>query len=249
MTSRAELPLEANVLNRFTVCLFIAVLGATLTARPARADEESEAKVHYQKATAHFAVGEYKEAAAEYEAAFKIHQDPTLLYNAAQSHRLAGDNQKALILYKNLVKLYPDSKYAGYSKERIQKLEQAIATTQSPPNGPAPIDGAGVGTGPGPVADNPTNLHPAPAAPPALTAAPAPGAPPAGSLVAAPAPAPAPSSSGEHAPIYKKWWFWAGAGAVAVAAVVIVVAASGGTTAWANLPEVRGGALTEGVRW
>ncbi|HVZ73081.1 MAG TPA: hypothetical protein VHJ20_11950, partial [Polyangia bacterium] len=116
-------------------------LALTLAAAgPVRADDAADAKSHYQKATAHYAVGEYKDAAAEYEAAYKAKQDPALLYNAAQSHRLAGDNAKALLLYKNIVKLHPTSKYAVESKDRIEKLEQAIATTQSPPNQPAPVD-------------------------------------------------------------------------------------------------------------
>ena len=46
----------------------------------AHADDASDAKTHYQKATAHYAVGEYKDAAAEYEAAYKAKQDPALLY-------------------------------------------------------------------------------------------------------------------------------------------------------------------------
>jgi len=233
--------------RRFVPSLLFAVIASILTARSAGAadDEPAEAKAHYNKATAHFAVGEYKEAAAEYEAAFKIHQHPALLYNAAQSHRLAGDNQKALTLYKNLVKLYPSTKYAADSKERIQKLEQAIASTQSPPNGPASIEGGG-GTAPGPVGDTPTSMKPAPAPVPTLAGAPAPSASPSGpaaSLVAAPAP------PADERPIYKKWWFWAGAGAVAVVAVVVIVAASSSstTTPWANLPDVH--ASLSGVRW
>jgi tetratricopeptide (TPR) repeat protein len=232
--------------RRFEVSLLFAILVSILSARSAGAadDEPAEAKAHYNKATAHFAVGEYKEAAAEYEAAFKIHQHPALLYNAAQSHRLAGDNQKALILYKNLVKLYPSTKYAADSKERIQKLEQAIASSQSPPNGPASIEGAG-GTAPAPVGDTPTSMRPAPAPVPTLASPPAAtGAPsgPAASLVAAPA-----SPAEQQPPIYKKWWFWAGAGAVVVVAVVVAVAASSSTTPWANLPDVHGSLA--GVRW
>src|SRR5260221_14652563 len=122
-----------------TVCL-AASLASALLAAPAFADDASDAKMHYQKATAHYAVGEYREAATEYESAYKAKQDPALLYNAAQSHRLGNDNQKALLLYKNIVKLHPTSKYAVESKDRIDKLEQAIATTQSPPHQPAPVE-------------------------------------------------------------------------------------------------------------
>src|SRR5579863_8554536 len=134
----------------------LALVALTLAGGRAVADDASEAKTHYQKAMAHYALGEFKEAAQEYEAAYKAKQDPALLYNAAQSHRLAGENQKALLLYRNIVKLYPTSKYAAESRDRIDKLEQAIATTNSPPNEPAPV---GVGA-------------PAATAPPAPSAAP-----------------------------------------------------------------------------
>ena len=98
---------------------------------------EDDAKAHYQKATAHFAVGEYHDAAIEYEEAFKLKQDPAILFNAAQSFRLAGDNQKALLLYNNIIKLYPSTQYAKDSKERIEKLSQAATAPPSPT--PAPV--------------------------------------------------------------------------------------------------------------
>jgi hypothetical protein len=215
-------------------------LGALLTfATPARADDASDAKTHYQKATAHYAVGEYHDAALEYEAAYKAKQDPALLYNAAQSHRLAGDNQKALLLYRNIVKLHPTSKYAAESKDRIEKLEQAIATTTSPPNQPATV----VLPATAPAATAPVQpIAPPVAAPPAAVAPPVPAA-----VPAAPAPSasltatstPPPPTNGET-PIYEKWWFWVGAGVIVVGAVVAVAAASGSTTPWTNVPNVNG---------
>jgi hypothetical protein len=219
---------------------------STLIAAPAFADDASDAKMHYQKATAHYAVGEYHEAAAEYESAYKAKQDPALLYNAAQSHRLANDNQKALLLYKNIVKLYPTSKYAAESKDRIGKLEQAIATTQSPPNQPAPVV---LGAPPAaPVASAPVQPlalpAPIPAAAPVPAAPPAPASPPsaapsgvaAATVTATPAP-----SAGAPTPVYEKWWFWAGAGVVVVGAVVAIAALSSSTTPWNNVSNVNGG--------
>jgi hypothetical protein len=221
--------------------LLLAVAFTTSQATPAFADDASDAKTHYQKATAHYAVGEYHDAAMEYEAAYKAKQDPALLYNAAQSHRLANDNQKALLLYKNIVKLHPTSKYAAESKDRIEKLEQAIATTQSPPNQPAPVQLGGTGAAPPPAASVPVQ----PIARPTPGAVPPPAAPP---PAAAPGPAPAatltatapPPPSGAT-PIYGKWWFWAGAGVVVVGAIVAVVALSGSTKPWGNVPDVNGG--------
>src|SRR5438477_4533365 len=165
------------------VAFFAAFFAVVLALPAAHADDASDAKTHYQKATAHYAVGEYKEAAAEYEAAYKAKQDPALLYNAAQSHRLANDNQKALLLYKNIVKLYPTSKYAAESKDRIEKLEQAIATTQSPPNQPAPIEGVGAPPPP-PAGTQPVQpIAPVAGAAPPPATAPQPAGPPPGAVV------------------------------------------------------------------
>jgi len=215
---------------------------STLIPAPALADDASEAKMHYQKATAHYAVGEYREAAAEYEAAYKAKQDPALLYNAAQSHRLANDNQKALLLYKNIVKLHPTSKYAAESKDRIEKLEQAIATTQSPPNQPAAVP---LGAPPAaPVASAPVQplVPPAPAAA-AGPAVPVPAAPPPSAPPGAPAATlttTAAPTAGAETPVYERWWFWAGAGVVVVGAVVAIAALSGSTTPWNNVSNVNG---------
>jgi tetratricopeptide (TPR) repeat protein len=241
--------MEETVPHRF---VYLVLLLAVLGARPALADDAAEAKAHYSKATAHYAVGEYKEAAGEYEAAFKLRQDPALLYNAAQSHRLAGDNPRALLLYKNLVKLYPSTKYATEAKDRIERLEQAVATSQSPPNSPAPIDGAGAPPAaaappPGAASGAPATGSPPPVAmPPArATTNPAPGA----TLATAPTPSAPSTGQTEAAPVYKRWWFWAAAGGLVAAGVITAIALSGSTAAWANVPEVRGSSLRQGVGW
>ena len=182
-----------------------------------------DAKAHYQKATAHFAVGEYHDAAVEYEEAFKLKQDPAILFNAAQSFRLAGDNQKALLLYNNIIKLYPSTQYAKDSKERIEKLSQAATAPPAPT--PAPVT---------PLAP-PTPVVVAP--PPAIEpAAPVPGA--SATIVSSPTPA----ESQAH-PIYTRWWFWTAVGVVAAGAAITVIAVSSGGSAgsWNNLPPLQAG--------
>jgi hypothetical protein len=236
-------------LTSIRLVTMLAFVALVVAAAPARAEENNEAKVHYQKATAHYAVGEYKEAAAEYELAYKAKQDPALLYNAAQSHRLANENQKALLLYKNIVKLYPTSHYAVESKDRIEKLEQAIATTQQPPNQPAAVTtfGSAPPTGAPPAATPPpppaTTAPVQPLAAPApAAAAPVPAAPPPSAAPGAPAgtvTATAPGGEAET-PIYQKWWFWTAAGVVVVGAVVGIALATSSTTPWNNVSNVMG---------
>jgi tetratricopeptide (TPR) repeat protein len=223
-----------------TLVLITTLASSTMIAAPAVADDASDAKAHYQKATAHYAVGEYHDAAMEYEEAYKAKQDPALLYNAAQSHRLANDNQKALLLYKNIVKLYPTSKYAVESKDRIDKLSAAIATTQSPPNQPAPVEvGGGAPSAATPPLASPPSGTVQPIGQSAPTAAAVPAAPPPSAPAATVAAAPSPAG-GADTPVYEKWWFWTAIGVVVVGAVVIVAASSGSTTPWNNAPTVMG---------
>jgi tetratricopeptide (TPR) repeat protein len=187
-----------------------------------------DAKAHYQKATAHFAVGEYHDAGIEYEEAFKLKQDPAILFNAAQSFRLAGDNQQALLLYNNIIKLYPSTQYARDSKERIEKLAQ---TTTAPP-----------AATPQPVTPIPPPAPVVVAPPPAIEpAGPPPGA--SATVVAS-----APPSTSEAHPIYTRWWFWTAIGVVAAGAVItaIAVSSSGGSAGpWNNTPSVQAAM----VRW
>jgi tetratricopeptide (TPR) repeat protein len=187
-----------------------------------------DAKAHYQKATAHFAVGEYHDAALEYEEAFKLKQDPAILFNAAQSFRLAGENQQALLLYNNIIKLYPGTQYARDSKERIEKLAQA--TTAPPPAMPPPVT---------PI---PPTVPVVVAPPPAIE----PAAPPTGAsatVISSP-----PPSTNEAHPVYTRWWFWTAVGVVAAGAVItaIAISSSGGSAGpWNNTPSIQAAM----VRW
>jgi tetratricopeptide (TPR) repeat protein len=196
-----------------------------LAAAPVRADD-ADAKTHYQKATAHFAIGEYHDAAIEYEEAFKLKQDPAILFNAAQSFRLAGDNPKALLLYNNIIKLYPSTQYAKDSRERIEKLAQSGTSPPAvtPPPAPPPVT---------PIPPPVVAAVPPPRITPALP-------PPSASVVVESSPPP-PSGS-EDKPVYTRWWFWVGAGAVAAGAVIAVVALSsrGSAGPWNNIDNVQG---------
>jgi hypothetical protein len=224
-------------------------------ARPARADDAAEAKVHYQKATAHFAVGEYSEAAAEYEAAYKLKQDPAILFNAAQAHRLAGNGSKALLLYNNVIKLYPTSRYATDAKERISKIEPGTRVAPAPvASSPSvappvqPLPSAAEKTAPPAPANAPLPLLPAPAtaattpmAPPASSTSP-----PTGVATAAIATSPPPAERESAKPIYARWWFWAAAAGVVAIGVVAVVALSSSSSGTSdpfstNLPAISGG--------
>jgi tetratricopeptide (TPR) repeat protein len=207
----------------------------------AHANDLNEARKHFESAQTHFAVGEFGPAGDEYLAAYKLKPDSALLYNAAQAYRLAGNQEKALILYKNYVQFYPHESNIDEVHTQIAKLKDAIAAAEKAKTSP-PTDTA-----------QPKPMPAVPEATPAPTA-PAPETAPPGSkattnTVAETAP-PA-SALKESTPIYKKWWLWTIVGGVVVAGAVtaaVLLTTSSGT--WNNAPGVGPGqSMALGVRW
>jgi tetratricopeptide (TPR) repeat protein len=177
----------------------IFLVAALSVASPARADDKSEARAHYDKATTAYALGHYADAAVEFEQAFALKADPALLYNAAQAYRLAGRRDRALELYRNYLRVFGKrAEHAADVEWHISELEKLGTTT------PPPVERASLTVAPPPPATSVTAQSLVPAPP---------------SLVSTPAPPPAEASH----PIYERWWFWAGAGAIVVSAVVVGV--------------------------
>jgi tetratricopeptide (TPR) repeat protein len=178
-----------------------------------------EARAHFDKATAAFALGRYPEAADSFEKAFEIRPDSALLYNAAQAHRLAGNRQRALILYQNYLRLYAKAPMRVEAEARIDELKKAIERDRVTATTPAPPSPAGASSRPS---------TPEPEAASASRAAsavdlrpPSPSPPPPTLVTRAPSVPPE--------PLTRKPLFWAAvAGGVAVATVVVLVLASGG---------------------
>lgn len=202
-----------------------------LACATAHADRASEARNHYQSATAHFAVGEFADAATEYQEAFKLKPDPALLYNAAQSYRLANNPEKALILYKNYVQLYPNEANADEVRHQIEKVKDAIAAAERAKTSPP--------TGTTEPKQLPSSTAPEPAPAQAQSAA----------IAATTKPEAAPQHRRET-PIYKKWWLWTVVGLVVAGGVVttaVLLTRSNGS--WSNAPDVGPGSSNALVRW
>jgi tetratricopeptide (TPR) repeat protein len=214
----------------------VVVVGLVLAMRPqaqAAPAGSKDARRTFDEATAAFGLGRYAEAADKYEAAFALRPDPALLYNAAQSYRLAGNKARALELYRNYGRLYPDGANAEDARSHVAALKKVIEDERPPiemarpPGGPAPAPG----TAPAAAAQQPSPGSPPgearPMPPPVETPMPAarvPAAPPprAGganvSLVARPAPA------SEQKAVTQQTWFWVAIGAgVAIVATTLIL--------------------------
>ncbi len=209
--------------------MLVALLGWCATAR---ADRSTEARQHFEQATAHFAVGEFAEAATEYQIAYKLKPDPALLYNAAQSYRLANNPEKAIILYKNYLQLYPNEPNAEDVRRQIVKLKDALAASESAKTSP------------------PTGTTEPKQLPPGLPAEAAVAPPPTQPATAATTPSNATTAMKRETPIYKKWWLWTAVGAVVAGGVVTAaVLATRQNGTWANAPDVGPGSVHGLVQW
>jgi len=220
-------PLMRTLLSRqWAAALMVAaaMLVSLVTASPASAERRSARKV-YDEATVAFGLGHYADAAAKYEEAFSLKPDPALLYNAAQSYRLAGNKPRALELYRNCLRLFPDFPNASDARNRVaelkKELEEAPAATRPPAATSPPA-----ATVPPPSATTMTTaVTPPPAAPP--PAPPPPAAPPPALVATAPG-----DAGGKDEPRGgSKTWLWITVGAVAVAGgVAAIVLATRGTS-------------------
>jgi tetratricopeptide (TPR) repeat protein len=160
-------------------------------------DDVQAAREHYAKGKRLYDTGRFADAAKEYEAAYQAKDDPALLFNLGQAHRLAGNYPQALLAYKAYLRNVPDAPNRAEVEARITEMQSVVdqqaRTSKSPPQGtiePKPL----------PPSTTPTTTE----------------AQPTNALVASPPP--------PHKSLAKKPWFWATViGAAAVVATGIAV--------------------------
>jgi tetratricopeptide (TPR) repeat protein len=90
------------------------------------ADELSEAREHYRKGTLAFELGAYEEAISEYSQAYRLKDDPVILYNLAQANRLADHTTEALHLYRSYLSKVPNAQNRDEVLAKIEALQKLI---------------------------------------------------------------------------------------------------------------------------
>jgi tetratricopeptide (TPR) repeat protein len=205
------------------------VLSNAATAFADPAPVEEGARQHYRRGTAAYNLGNYQEAAKEYEQAYGATLDPALLFNIAQSYRLAGDRKKAITTYRSYLRSAPKGDQRHLAELKLKELE-------SQPNADQPATGTATPPSYHPITAPLAPVSPPflpPAAPPTSTFAtdtstPAP-SPPAG-LTLDSTPAALTLEREAAPPLYKRWPFWAVTGAAVVAIVVGTIVLTGGSS-------------------
>jgi tetratricopeptide (TPR) repeat protein len=162
----------------------------------ALADPLSEAKEHYRRGTQFYDLGQFVDAASEYQEAFKLTDRPAFLFNIGQAYRLGGKAKDALAAYEGFLRRVPDAPQRSEVEQHIAELK---ATIQAEGDRAAADRKA---------ADERAATEKAAAEKTAAEARAAENA-----VVAAPGAATPPRK-----PLYKKWWLWTVVGIVAAGA-------------------------------
>jgi tetratricopeptide (TPR) repeat protein len=102
------------------LCLLTGVAAADDAATRRQASE------HYHKGTTAYDLGHYDTAINEYETAYALYNEPTILYNLGQAHRLARHSEQALHFYKMYLVKVPGATNRAEVEAKIAALTSAI---------------------------------------------------------------------------------------------------------------------------
>jgi hypothetical protein len=98
--------------------------------------KKAEAKQHLDAGTAAYQAKDYDKAIQEFEASNALVPDPQLLYNIAQSNRLAHHPEQAVEYYKKYLDAAPDAPNKAAVEQRMAELQKEIDAKNAPPPPP-----------------------------------------------------------------------------------------------------------------
>ena len=107
----------------------ISIALVSLVSVAARADDNAEARKHFEAGQLHYTLGEFAEAATDFKEAYRLRQEPALLFNIAQAMRKSFQWERAYFYFTQYLKNKPDaanrSEVEGLMVQMKQKQEEA----------------------------------------------------------------------------------------------------------------------------
>jgi tetratricopeptide (TPR) repeat protein len=88
------------------------------------ADALARARRHFLRGEQLFALGRFREALGEYEAAFEASPLPELLFNIGQCHRNLGNYEEAIFSFRKYLRLRPEARNRDAVEKLIADLEE-----------------------------------------------------------------------------------------------------------------------------
>lgn len=108
-----------------TVGLLAGTAGVAGAQEPS-ADAAAQAREHYQKGKTFYDLNRFDDAVKEFEAAYELRDEPVLLYNIAQSYRLANKYPEALRFYRSYLRRSPDAPNKAEVEQKIADMERLV---------------------------------------------------------------------------------------------------------------------------
>jgi len=102
------------------------LLVIALTSGRALADDAKLARQHFDDGSKLYDLGKFRDAAREYEEAYKYKPDPALLFNIGQAYRAAGDAEAALTAYRSFLRKVPDAPNRADVEGHIARLQAQV---------------------------------------------------------------------------------------------------------------------------
>jgi tetratricopeptide (TPR) repeat protein len=118
--------------------LALVVLLITFAGGRAFADDPKLARQHFEDGSRLYDLGKFRDAAREYEEAYKYKPDPALLFNIGQAYRAAGDAAEAVTAYRSYLRRVPEApnreEVAGHIEKLQRQLDEQHRAATSPPH-------------------------------------------------------------------------------------------------------------------
>jgi tetratricopeptide (TPR) repeat protein len=112
----------------------VAIIAVLLLAAPASAQTgEEAARQAAEGGRRSYNLGQWPEAIAEFEKAYRLSGDPALLFNLAQAHRRAGHTSEAMGFYKAFLREQPMSENREVAEKQLKELSAQTGVQQPPP--------------------------------------------------------------------------------------------------------------------
>jgi hypothetical protein len=104
-------------------------------------DDLAKAKVHFDAGRALFALGNYPEAAREFQAGYDLAPRPRFLLNLGHAYRKMGDLARAKAAYVQFLSLVPaDDPDRPEAATHLGEIEAHLTTPTPPPPLPPPVE-------------------------------------------------------------------------------------------------------------
>jgi tetratricopeptide (TPR) repeat protein len=102
------------------------VAALLLVALPARADDATSARDHFKRGQTHYSLGEFEQAAAEFREAYRLRDEPAILFNVAQSFRRAGNAREAYSYYSQFLERKPAASNRADVERFIEQMRRKV---------------------------------------------------------------------------------------------------------------------------